>query len=66
MSTRETVKEVTPGASRRDLLKNGVTASLASGLAMMAAQDLAAHQIEQFKDLQFSTPSVTYTKGNFT
>ncbi|HEY6578581.1 MAG TPA: TonB-dependent receptor plug domain-containing protein [Rhizomicrobium sp.] len=31
-----------------------------------SAQDLAAHQIEQFKDLQFSTPSVTYTKGNFT
>jgi len=31
-----------------------------------SAQDLAAHQIEQVKDLQFSTPSVTYTKGNFT
>ncbi len=29
-------------------------------------QDLAAHQIEQFKDLQFSTPSITYSKGNFT
>ena len=28
-----------------------------------SAQDLAAHQIEQVKDLQFSTPSVTYTKG---
>jgi S-(hydroxymethyl)glutathione dehydrogenase/alcohol dehydrogenase len=42
MSTKETVEEVIPGASRRDLLKNGVTVSLASGLAMMAAQDLAA------------------------
>ncbi len=42
MSTKETAEEVTPGASRRDLLKNGVTVSLASGLAMMAAQDLAA------------------------
>src|SRR6202163_2075637 len=31
-----------------------------------SAQDLAAHQIEQVKDLQFSTPSVTYTKGNIT
>jgi len=29
-------------------------------------QDLAAHQIVQFKDLQFSTPSVTYTKTDFT
>lgn len=31
-----------------------------------SAEDLAAHQIVQFKDLQFSTPSVTYSKGNFT
>lgn len=31
-----------------------------------SAQDLAAHQIVQFKDLQFSTPSVTYSKTNFT
>ncbi|HEY3636608.1 MAG TPA: TonB-dependent receptor, partial [Rhizomicrobium sp.] len=30
-----------------------------------SAQDLTDHQIEQFKDLQFSTPSVTYSKGNF-
>ncbi len=30
------------------------------------AQDLAAHQIVQFKDLQFSEPSITYTKTNFT
>lgn len=31
-----------------------------------SAEDIAAHQINQFKDLQFSTPNVTYTKGNFT
>jgi outer membrane receptor protein involved in Fe transport len=31
-----------------------------------SAADLAAHQIEQFKDLQFSTPSVTFSKANFT
>ncbi|HEX3666698.1 MAG TPA: TonB-dependent receptor [Rhizomicrobium sp.] len=30
-----------------------------------SAEDLTAHQIDQFKDLQFSTPSVTYSKGNF-
>ncbi len=30
------------------------------------AEDIAAHQLTQFKDLQFSTPNVTYTKGNFT
>ena len=29
-------------------------------------QDLQAHQISQFKDLVFSTPNVSYTKGNFT
>ena len=31
-----------------------------------SAQDLASRQIYQVKDLQFSTPSVTYSKGNFT
>src|SRR5438105_5869929 len=31
-----------------------------------SAQDLAARQIYQVKDLQFSTPSMTYSKGNFT
>src|SRR3569832_542764 len=30
------------------------------------AQDLQAHQVEQFKDLVFSTPNVSYSKGNFT
>jgi len=29
-------------------------------------QDLKDHQIQQFKDLVFSTPNVSYTKGNFT
>jgi outer membrane receptor protein involved in Fe transport len=31
-----------------------------------SAQDLAARQIYQVKDLQYHTPSVTYSKGNFT
>ncbi|HVZ90129.1 MAG TPA: TonB-dependent receptor [Rhizomicrobium sp.] len=31
-----------------------------------SAQDLAAHQVNGFKDIQFSTPNVTYTKANFT
>ncbi|HLY06396.1 MAG TPA: TonB-dependent receptor [Rhizomicrobium sp.] len=35
-------------------------------ITAFSAQDLAARQIYQFKDLQFSTPSVTYSKGNFT
>lgn len=35
-------------------------------MSAFSAQDLKAHQVVQFKDLQFSTPSVTYTKGNFT
>jgi outer membrane receptor protein involved in Fe transport len=30
------------------------------------AQDLAAHQVNQFKDIQFSTPGVYYSKTNFT
>jgi outer membrane receptor protein involved in Fe transport len=29
------------------------------------AQDLAAHQIQKFSDLQFATPNVTYSQGNF-
>ena len=35
-------------------------------MSAFSSQDLKAHQVVQFKDLQFSTPSVTYTKGNFT
>ncbi|HTO40384.1 MAG TPA: TonB-dependent receptor [Rhizomicrobium sp.] len=31
-----------------------------------SAEDLAAHQVNEFKDIQFSTPNVSYTKGNFT
>ena len=31
-----------------------------------SAKDLAAHQVNGFKDIQFSTPNVTYTKANFT
>ena len=31
-----------------------------------SAQDLVAHQVNGFKDIQFSTPSVSYTKANFT
>jgi outer membrane receptor protein involved in Fe transport len=30
------------------------------------AADLAAHQVNQFKDIQFSTPNVYYSKTNFT
>src|ERR1700748_2319125 len=30
------------------------------------AQDMAAHQVNGFKDIQFSTPNVSYTKTNFT
>ena len=29
------------------------------------AEDLKAHQIKQFKDLQFATPNVTYSQANF-
>ena len=35
-------------------------------ISAFSAQDLKAHQVVQFKDLQFSTPNVSYTKGNFT
>jgi outer membrane receptor protein involved in Fe transport len=31
-----------------------------------SAQDLSAHQVNGFKDIQFSTPNVSYTKANFT
>ena len=34
-------------------------------VSAFGAQDLAAHQIENFKDLQFQIPSVTFTNGNF-
>jgi outer membrane receptor protein involved in Fe transport len=35
-------------------------------ITAFTSQDLQAHQINEFKDLQFSTPNVSYTKGNFT
>ncbi|HSM95649.1 MAG TPA: TonB-dependent receptor [Rhizomicrobium sp.] len=35
-------------------------------ITAFTAGDLKAKQIDQFKDLVFSTPNVSYTKGNFT
>lgn len=35
-------------------------------ISAYTSEDLKAHQITQFKDLVFSTPNVSYTKGNFT
>ena len=35
-------------------------------ISALSSRDLTAHQVAQFKDLQFSTPNVSYTKGNFT
>ncbi len=35
-------------------------------ISAYTSQDLKAHQIDRFQDLQFSTPNVSYTKGNFT
>jgi outer membrane receptor protein involved in Fe transport len=40
--------------------------SVPIAVSAYSAQDLAAHQIQQFKDLQFSTPNVSFTKTNFT
>ena len=34
-------------------------------ISAFSSQDLAAHQIQGFKDLQFAVPSVTFTHGNF-
>ena len=34
-------------------------------ISAFSAQDLAAHQIENAKDLQFNIPNVTFTHGNF-
>ncbi|HEY1638016.1 MAG TPA: TonB-dependent receptor plug domain-containing protein, partial [Rhizomicrobium sp.] len=34
-------------------------------ITAFTSQDLQAHQISEFKDLVFSTPNVSYTKGNF-
>ncbi|MBV8799686.1 MAG: TonB-dependent receptor plug domain-containing protein, partial [Alphaproteobacteria bacterium] len=35
-------------------------------ITAFTSQDLAAHQIVQFKDLVFNTPNVSYTKSQFT
>ena len=40
--------------------------SVPIAISAFTAHDLAAHQITRFNDLQFATPSVSYTKGNFT
>jgi outer membrane receptor protein involved in Fe transport len=40
--------------------------SVPISITAYTAQDLAAHQVKQFKDIVFSTPNVSYTKGNFT
>src|SRR5215469_221167 len=34
-------------------------------ISAFSGQDLAAHQIENAKDLQFAIPNVTFTHGNF-
>ncbi len=35
-------------------------------ISAYTSKDLQEHQVTQFKDLQFSSPSVSYTKTNFT
>src|SRR5690242_4598319 len=40
--------------------------SVPIAITAFTGQDLKDHQIQQFKDLVFSTPNVSYTKGNFT
>src|ERR1700744_5449421 len=39
--------------------------SVPIAVSAFTSQDLASHQIEGFKDLQFAIPSVTFTHGNF-
>ncbi len=39
--------------------------SVPIAVSAFSGQDLAAHQIEGFKDLQFAIPSVSFTHGNF-
>ncbi|HEY1721335.1 MAG TPA: TonB-dependent receptor [Magnetospirillaceae bacterium] len=34
-------------------------------ISAYSGEDLKAHQIDQFKDLQFNAPNTTYTAGNF-
>ncbi len=39
--------------------------SVPIAVSAFTSQDMAAHQIMGFKDLQFSVPNVTFTHGNF-
>jgi outer membrane receptor protein involved in Fe transport len=39
--------------------------SVPIAISAFGSQDMAAHQIEQFKDLQFSVPNVTVSNGTF-
>ncbi len=39
--------------------------SVPIAVSAFGSGDLAAHQIAEFKDLQFAVPSVTFSKGNF-
>lgn len=39
--------------------------SVPIAVSAFTSADMAAHQIEGFKDLQFSIPNVTFTHGNF-
>ncbi|HEY8950230.1 MAG TPA: TonB-dependent receptor [Rhizomicrobium sp.] len=39
--------------------------SVPIAVSAFTSADMAAHQIEGFKDLQFSVPNVTFTHGNF-
>lgn len=39
--------------------------SVPIAISAFGAQDIASHQIEQFKDLQFSVPNVTVSNGTF-
>lgn len=39
--------------------------SVPISMSAFGGNDLAAHQIAEFKDLQFAVPSVQFTKGNF-
>jgi outer membrane receptor protein involved in Fe transport len=40
--------------------------SVPIAVSAYTAKDLSAHQVNGFKDIQFSTPNVSYTKANFT
>src|SRR6202000_1479442 len=56
------IEEVVVTAQKKS--ENAQTVPIA--ISAFTNQDLKDHQIQQFKDLVFSTPNVSYTKGNFT